>query len=92
MPLMIFTALMLAQAPAAAQPSQSNRPIEVTQKKQSKQKCEYMEVTGSHTRQRICRDEFGNLDLGPNVTNSVAAGVLHPTPVAQPGGFGPTPQ
>lgn len=95
MSMILIAALIMAQSPAAtqsAQQGQSARPIDVNGKKKPKEKCEYMEVTGSHTRQRVCRNELGQLDLGPNVTDSVAPGVFKAQPVAQPGGFGPTPQ
>ena len=91
MPIFFVVSLLLVQAPTTT-PRPAQQPIDVNGKKIPKQKCEYMEVTGSHTRQRVCRDDSGRLDLGPNVTDSVAPGVSHNTPVAQPGGFGPTPQ
>jgi len=94
MPLMFVAALMLAQAAApAAQPAPPAPPIDVTGKRKPKQKCEFIEVTGSHTRQRVCRDEFGELDLGPGVTSAGAnPGMIHATPGAAKGGVGGVPQ
>lgn len=62
---MLIAALAAGQAPAATQaadPSQAKKP---------KQVCEYMEVTGSRSKKRVCRDSNGNLDLGPGISNSL---------------------
>jgi hypothetical protein len=60
-----IVALMMAQAPVAAQPAPAEP---ATAKKQkAPQVCEYLEVTGSRSKRRVCRDASGNLDLGPGV-------------------------
>jgi hypothetical protein len=65
MSLLFIATLMMAQAPAAAQPG----PTQPTAAKKQKtpQVCEYIEVTGSRSKRRVCRDTSGNLDLGPGV-------------------------
>jgi hypothetical protein len=65
MSILVVAAMMLAQAPAAAKPDQP-----VTVKAKPKQICEMVEVTGSRSKRRVCRDATGNLDLGPGVSNS----------------------
>jgi hypothetical protein len=61
----LVAALAAGQAPAATQPAQP------TDAKKAKQVCQYMEVTGSRSKKRVCRDADGNLDLGPGVSNSL---------------------
>jgi hypothetical protein len=61
--MLFVTALMMAEAPAAAQPS----PAQPTTAKKAPQVCEYIEVTGSRSKRRVCRDASGNMDLGPGV-------------------------
>ena len=68
MPMMLLAALMFAQAPAAAEPATA-QPVKV-KKQKPPQVCEYIEVTGSRAKRRVCRDAGGNLDLGPGVSNS----------------------
>jgi hypothetical protein len=63
MSIFFLAAMMMAQAPAAAQPEQP-----VTIKRKPRQVCEMIEVTGSRARKRVCRDENGRLDLGPGVS------------------------
>ena len=93
MPIMIVAALVLAQAPPAAQPPKSDQPIDVTQKKKTKQVCKVMEVTGSRMSQRVCRDEMGKFDLVPNVTDAADnPGIVHGIPGTAKGGFGGVPQ
>ena len=96
MPTILLAAMIMAQAPAAAQPApaaQSTKPIDVNGKKKPKEKCEYMEVTGSHTRQRVCRDEYGYSNVGPNVSEAAPnPGMIHAIPGAAKGGFGGVPQ
>jgi hypothetical protein len=93
-----FVAMLLisAQAPAAQQPAPPAQSAQSTQpaaKKKPKQNCQFMEVTGSRTRQRICHDQFGELDLGPGVSNEAPnAGMMHSIPGAAKGGVGGTPQ
>lgn len=69
MPMVLLAAMMMAQAPAAAQPS-AVQPAVAAKKKKAPQVCEYLEVTGSRSKRRVCRDESGNLDLGPGVSNN----------------------
>jgi hypothetical protein len=93
MPMMFIAALMMAQAPTAVSPTAPVPPIEIKGKKKPRQKCEYIEVTGSRTRQHVCRDQFGDLDLGPGVSNAAAnPGMMHSIPGAAKGGVGGTPQ
>jgi hypothetical protein len=68
MPMLMIAALMMAQAPAAAQAA----PSQPTHAKAQKppQVCEYMEITGSRSKRRVCRDASGDLDLGPGVSHS----------------------
>ena len=68
MPMVLLAAMMMAQAPAAAQPSAVQPALAA--KKKAPQVCEYLEVTGSRSKRRVCRDESGNLDLGPGVSNN----------------------
>jgi hypothetical protein len=55
--------LLAGQSPA---PAPTNAPA--VQKK-PKQICEMMEVTGSRSKKRVCRDAAGNLNLGPGVSS-----------------------
>jgi hypothetical protein len=63
MSLLLVAGLMMAQAPAATQ-APAAKPAK------SKQVCEMIEVTGSRSKKRVCRDSEGRLDLGPGVSNS----------------------
>jgi hypothetical protein len=65
MSILFVAALMMAQSPAAAQPGTAQPPA--AHKQKVAQACEYIEVTGSRSKRRVCRDENGNLDLGPGV-------------------------
>ena len=67
MSMMFLAAMMMAQAPAQAQPVAPAAPQPVAKKVKPKQICEYIEVTGSRSKRRVCRDDSGNLDLGPGV-------------------------
>ena len=70
MALMILAAMMMAQAPAQAQlpqPATAQQPA--AKKQKPKQICEEMEITGSRSPRRVCRDASGNLDLGPGITS-----------------------
>ena len=68
MPLMFLAAMMMAQAPATAEPA--TPPAPAAKKQKPPQVCEYIEITGSRSKRRVCRDADGNLDLGPGVSNS----------------------
>lgn len=62
--MILLSVLMLAQAQAVSEP----KAVEVAQK--PKKVCQMIEVTGSRSKRRVCRDASGNLDLGPGVSNS----------------------
>lgn len=64
MSVLIVAMLVAAQQPTPAQPT---APVA---KKKPQQVCEYLEITGSRAKQRVCRDEGGHLDLGPGVSDS----------------------
>ncbi len=72
MSILILAAAMMAQTQAAAQPE---KPVTVVKK--AKQVCEYIEVTGSRSKRRVCRDENGVLDLGPGVSRMGVQGKLY---------------
>ena len=93
MPMILVAALMMAQAPAAAQPALP-APAAQPKAKKPKQICENIEVTGSRRPQRVCRDEDGVFKLGSDVANSAPnAGMFHPPPPApQPVGLGGPPR
>ena len=67
MSMMFLAVMMMAQAPAAV-PTVPAQPV--TAKQKPKQVCEYIEITGSRSKRRVCHDESGQLDLGPGVSNS----------------------
>lgn len=93
MPIAIMTILILAQTPAATQPTQPGPPIDVTAKKQKKQQCKVIELTGSRMQQRVCRDEFGDFNYGPGVSEAAPnPGVIHAIPGPAKGGVGGVPQ
>ena len=66
--MMFVAAMMMAQAPAAVPPVAPAAPA--AKKQKPAQVCEYIEITGSRSKRRVCRDASGNLDLGPGVSNS----------------------
>ena len=84
MPMIFVAAVMLAQA--AAQPA----PIVVNKKKE--QVCEYVDVSGSRMRQRVCHDRGAapaNHDAEAATGN---AGMFHAAPPAPaPPSFGESP-
>jgi hypothetical protein len=87
MSVLVLAGLMMAQAPAATPPP-------AAQPKKPKQICEMIEITGSRSKKRICRDENGVLDLGPGVSRGAPnAGMLHQAPsgTGEPLGQGATP-
>ena len=90
MPMFLVASLLLVQAPPAAPASQ--QPIDVNGQKKSKEVCKVIEVTGSRMRQRVCKKEGGDFDLGPNVTDATAPGMFKPQAVDKGGGFGPPPK
>ena len=64
MPILITALMLVAQS---STPAVSAAPAA---KQKPKQVCEYIEITGSRAKQRVCRDEGGHLDLGPGVSDS----------------------
>jgi hypothetical protein len=87
MSLLIIAGLMMAQAPSATQPPAAKpaKPQKV---------CQMIEVTGSRSKKRVCRDENGVLDLGPGVSRGAPnAGMLHQgqSGTGEPAGQGLTP-
>jgi len=70
MSLMFLAAMMMAQAPAGAAPQPATAAQPAAKKQKPKQVCEYIEITGSRSKRRVCRDESGQLDIGPGVSNS----------------------
>lgn len=80
MSILFIAAMMMAQTPAAVQPE---KPVTVVKK--SKQVCEYIEVTGSRSKRRVCRDENGTLDLGPGVSRMGVQGKIYQQPGASGG-------
>ena len=67
MSLMVLAAMMMAQAPAEAAPQPAAAAQPAAKKQKPKQICEYIELTGSRSKRRVCHDDAGNLDLGPGV-------------------------
>ena len=65
MSMLFVAALMMAQAPATVEPA----PVQTAAAKKQKpaQVCEYIELTGSRSKRRVCRDATGNLDVGPDI-------------------------
>lgn len=57
--------LILLAAQAATVPATPQAPAA-----KPKQICQMMEVTGSRSKERVCRDASGRLDLGPGVKDA----------------------
>jgi hypothetical protein len=57
--------LILLAAQAATVPATPQAPAA-----KPKQVCQMMEVTGSRSKKRVCRDATGRLDLGPGVKDA----------------------
>ena len=66
--MMFLAAIMMAQAPAAVPPV--GAPAPAAKKQKRAQVCEYVELTGSRSKRRVCRDVNGDLDLGPGIRNA----------------------
>ena len=75
--MLIIAAMMLAQAPVAA------APVQTVAKKKPDQVCQYIEVTGSHQRQKVCHDKSAPADLGTDFADA-PAGMLKAQPLPQP--------
>ena len=85
--MILIAAVMLAQAPVAGATAQ---PVA---KKKPEQVCQFIEVTGSHQRQRICQDKDTPADQNADFISSAPAGMIRALPSgAPPGGFGPPPK
>jgi hypothetical protein len=69
MSMIFLAAILMAQTPAAVQPTAA---APVVKKQKPAQVCEYIEITGSRSRQRVCHDagtaanleEYGVSDSG----------------------------
>ncbi|HJU77720.1 MAG TPA: hypothetical protein VJ597_07325 [Sphingomicrobium sp.] len=61
MSILLVTFLLAASDPAAAGQPAQEQPVVV--KKKPRQVCEYIEITGSRARKRVCRNADGELDL-----------------------------
>ncbi len=64
----VFLAAMLLAAQPAT-PAGATAPA--AQKKKPQQVCEMIEITGSRSKRRVCRDINGDLDLGPGVSGAL---------------------
>ena len=90
MALMFLVAMMMAQAPVAAQPQSAGAQAPVAKQEKPKQVCEYIEVTGSRSKRRVCRDAEGYLDLDPGISNSAFGKDRSTQPTIRTGGPGGT--
>ena len=75
--MLIIAAMMLAQAPVAA------APVQPAVKKKPDQICQYIEVTGSHQRQKVCHDKGAQAEASTDIADA-PAGMLKAQPLAQP--------
>ena len=87
MSMMFLAAMMMAQTSAVVPPVATPAPVAKKQKRA--QVCEYVELTGSRSKRRVCRDVNGDLDLGPGI-RSVSVGnskiESQEAPAAKPNG------
>ena len=93
--ILFLAATMLAASPEAVQTSPAGEPIEVNGKKQKpKQHCQFIEVSGSRMRQRVCTDSNGVTQGVPGVTSDAGSnpGMIHAIPGAAEGGLGGVPK
>ena len=79
--LFIFLAAQAATAPAMPQ----------TATAKPKQICQMMEVTGSRSKKRVCRDASGRLDLGPGVKDATGDATNRDGSTGASAGGGSTP-
>ena len=86
MSMLLLAAMMMGQAPAAAQPA----PVQQQAAKAKPQQiCEYIEVTGSRSKRRVCHDAGSNADLSAYGVSNSAYGKTRPTqPQVSTGGPG----
>jgi hypothetical protein len=71
MSLLLAALLLAAPDPAVAATDAAQQPVTV--KREPQQVCEYIEITGSRTRKRVCHNADGEADLMPGVSNSLGA-------------------
>jgi len=85
---------MLAASPETVQTSPTGEPIEVDAKKKQKQRCQYIEVSGSRMRQRVCTDANGVTQGMPGVATDSGSnpGMVHAIPGPAEGGLGGVPK
>jgi hypothetical protein len=90
MSVLFLAAMMMAQAPAGVEPA-SRQPVtgqQILVEGKRKLVCEYLVVTGSRSKQRVCADENGTVDRPVGVSNGAPnAALLHQAP----SGSGETP-
>lgn len=61
--------------------------------KKPKEDCDYVVLSGSRMRQRVCRDANGMAERNPGMTDSLDnPGMAHAIPGPAQGGLGGTPQ
>ena len=78
MSMIFLAAMMIAQTTTDAQPEPAQA---VVTKAKPKQICQYLEITGSRTRKRVCADENGVIDAPMGVAHGAPnAGMLHQAP------------
>ena len=85
--MMFLAAMMMAQAPAAVPPAEPPAPMAKKQKRA--QVCEYVELPGSRSKRRVCRDVNGDFGMEPGIRNvSVGNAKIksQETPAATPNG------
>lgn len=75
--MIVIAAMILAQAPVAgAVPVAKKKPEQI---------CQYIEVTGSHQRQRVCQDKNSGTDQNVDFVDAPAGMLKAPPPtVMQP--------
>lgn len=80
--------LLLAAILLAGQQNPADASAPAAQKKKPQQICEMIEITGSRSKKRVCRDAEGDLDLGPGVSSSLGgkSGATQAGQTTAPGG------
>lgn len=73
--MMLILAALLAQAAATALPpavqAPAAQPAKV-KKAKPQQNCEYVEITGSRSRRRVCHDDNGNLQTDAGIQSGTS--------------------
>ena len=72
MSILLVTFLLAASDPAVTTQPPQEQPVVV--KKKPRQVCEYIEITGSRSRKRVCRNADGELDLTGHGVSGVVVG------------------